>query len=243
MEPLTRASAPNSGEWPMPIWCRMFQKTLDGSARGWFKRLPPGSINEWSEPREAFTIRYSVRKAYFKEPHEITKIVRKANESLTAFKERWTTETGFILGVPEVMKISSFIDSLKCPELAKRYSDKVAKTVEEMMVRLDDFVRSEEAFARTELPSSPVGHSLRVSGETIAVGIKSLLEVTIVKLVLLVQKLLLLVLKVNAAGIKVTTAERIKTAQRKDKDCLWDMYGYVIILQEISQKRDTRTEK
>ncbi|GKB36317.1 hypothetical protein Tco_0881259 [Tanacetum coccineum] len=39
-------------------------------------------------------------------------------------------------------------------------------------------------------------------------------------LVLLVQKLLLLALKVNAAGIKVTTAERIKTAQRKDKDCL-----------------------
>ncbi|GJW40440.1 retrovirus-related pol polyprotein from transposon TNT 1-94 [Tanacetum coccineum] len=113
------------GEWPIPIWCRMFQKTLDGSARGWFKRLPPGSINEWSEPREAFTI-------------------------------RWTTETGFILGVLEVMKISSFIDSLKCPELAKRYYDKVAKTVEEMMVRLDDFVRSEEAFARTELPSSPI---------------------------------------------------------------------------------------
>ncbi|GJR15887.1 hypothetical protein Tco_0798539 [Tanacetum coccineum] len=42
------------------------------------------------------------------------------------------------------------------------------------------------------------------------VGIKSLLEVTVVKLVLLVQKLLLLVLKVNAAGIKVTTAERLQ---------------------------------
>ncbi|GJW51401.1 hypothetical protein Tco_0092752 [Tanacetum coccineum] len=56
------------------------------------------------------------------------------------------------------------------------------------------------------------------------IEIKSLLEVTAVKLVLLVQKLLLLVLKVNATGKKVTTAERIKTAQRKDKDCLWDMY-------------------
>nr|GEZ10779.1 reverse transcriptase domain-containing protein [Tanacetum cinerariifolium] len=29
------ASATNSGEWPMPVWCRMFQQTLDGSARGW----------------------------------------------------------------------------------------------------------------------------------------------------------------------------------------------------------------
>ncbi|GJS55512.1 hypothetical protein Tco_0628874 [Tanacetum coccineum] len=42
------------------------------------------------------------------------------------------------------------------------------------------------------------------------VRIKSLLEVTAAKLVLLVQKLLLLVLKVNAAGIKVTTAERLQ---------------------------------
>ncbi|GJX07729.1 hypothetical protein Tco_0195661 [Tanacetum coccineum] len=47
------------------------------------------------------------------------------------------------------------------------------------------------------------------------VGIKSLLEVTAAKLVLLVQKLILLVLKVNATGIKVTTAERIKTAQKR----------------------------
>ncbi|GJZ21919.1 putative ribonuclease H-like domain-containing protein [Tanacetum coccineum] len=55
------------------------------------------------------------------------------------------------------------------------------------------------------------------------VRIKNLLKVTPAKLVLLVQKLLLLMLKVNAAGIKVTTAERIKTAQRKDKDCLCDI--------------------
>ncbi|GJS50768.1 hypothetical protein Tco_0624130 [Tanacetum coccineum] len=53
----------------------------------------------------------------------------KANETLTAFKERWTVETGFIMGVPEVMKISSFMDSVKSPELAKRFA--VAITVGE----------------------------------------------------------------------------------------------------------------
>ncbi|GJX69204.1 reverse transcriptase domain-containing protein [Tanacetum coccineum] len=82
------ANAANSGEWPMPIWCRMFQQTLDGPAWGWFERLPANSINEWSDLREEFVVRYSVRRACFKELHEITKIVRKANESLTAFKER-----------------------------------------------------------------------------------------------------------------------------------------------------------
>nr|GEW06876.1 reverse transcriptase domain-containing protein [Tanacetum cinerariifolium] len=92
-------SAANCVERPMPVWCRMFQQTLDDPARGWFKHLPANSIDEWSYLREAFAARYSVRKACFKEPHEITKIVRRANESLTTFKERWTIETGFIMEV------------------------------------------------------------------------------------------------------------------------------------------------
>ncbi|GJV04171.1 hypothetical protein Tco_1337740, partial [Tanacetum coccineum] len=127
--------AANSGEWPMPVWCRMFQQTLDGGARGWFKSLPLNSINEWYQLREAFTTRYSIRRACYKEPHEITKVVRRANETL-----------------PKVMKISSFMDSVKSLELAKRFSSNIPKTVDEMMRRVDEFVRAEEAYARTELP-------------------------------------------------------------------------------------------
>ncbi|GKF37211.1 hypothetical protein Tco_0113969 [Tanacetum coccineum] len=124
------ANAANSGEWLMPVWCQMFQQTLDESARGWFERLPRDSINEWTDLREAFVA-------------------------------RWTVETGFIMGVPEVMKISSFMDALKSPELAKRFLNKVPTTVNEMMERLDDFVRSEEAYARTELPKGEIGETHR----------------------------------------------------------------------------------
>ncbi|GKA68400.1 reverse transcriptase domain-containing protein [Tanacetum coccineum] len=164
--PLTRRIiefAANSGEWPMPVWCRMFQQTLDGPARGWFKRLQANSINEWANLREAFATRYSVIRECFKEPHEITKIVRRANESLTSFKERGTVETGFIMGVPEVKKILSFMDSLKCPELVKRFSDKAPTTMNEMMKRLDDFVCSKRAFAQTELPKGEIGEQHRKS--------------------------------------------------------------------------------
>ncbi|GJX77201.1 reverse transcriptase domain-containing protein [Tanacetum coccineum] len=157
------SSAANSGEWPMPVWCRMFQQTLDGSARGWFENLSGGSIDGWVELRQQFTTGFSTRRACFKDLTEITKIVRKVNETLVAFKERWIVETGFITGVPEVMKISSFMDAHKFPELAKRYSDKVPKTVDEMMTRLDDFVRSEEAFASTELPKGEASEASRKS--------------------------------------------------------------------------------
>ncbi|GJT61812.1 reverse transcriptase domain-containing protein [Tanacetum coccineum] len=100
----------------MPVWSRMFQKTLDGSARGWFENLSGGSIDGWAELRKQFTTRFSTRRACFKDPTEITKIMRKANETLVAFKERWIAETGVITGAPEVMKISSFMDAHKSEE-------------------------------------------------------------------------------------------------------------------------------
>nr|GEU52520.1 reverse transcriptase domain-containing protein [Tanacetum cinerariifolium] len=105
------SSAAISGEWPMPVWCRMFQQTLDGSARGWFENLSRGSIDGWVKLRQQFTTKFLTKRACFKDPIDITKIVRKANETLVAFKERWIVETGLIAGVPEVMKISSFMDA------------------------------------------------------------------------------------------------------------------------------------
>nr|GEW85982.1 reverse transcriptase domain-containing protein [Tanacetum cinerariifolium] len=33
------SSVANSEEWLMPVWCYMFQQTLDGSAREWFENL------------------------------------------------------------------------------------------------------------------------------------------------------------------------------------------------------------
>ncbi|GJW48528.1 hypothetical protein Tco_0080174 [Tanacetum coccineum] len=59
---------------------------------------------------------------------------------------------GYIQGVPEVMQISAFMTNSKCPELARRIVDQVPQIVTEMMKRVDDFVKSEEAFKSTELP-------------------------------------------------------------------------------------------
>nr|GEZ72327.1 reverse transcriptase domain-containing protein [Tanacetum cinerariifolium] len=133
------------------------EQTLDRSARRSFERLFHDSINEWADLGEAFAARYSVRRVCFKKPHEITKIVRNASESLTAFKERWTVETGFIMGISEVMKISSFMDSVKSPKLAKCFSNKVPTTVNEMMEMLDDFIRSEVTYASIELLKGETG--------------------------------------------------------------------------------------
>ncbi|GJV72746.1 hypothetical protein Tco_1492741 [Tanacetum coccineum] len=50
------------------------------------------------------------------------------------------------------MQISSFMSSHKCLELAKRFSNNIPKMVDDMLKRVDDYLRSEEAFRNTELP-------------------------------------------------------------------------------------------
>nr|GEU33213.1 hypothetical protein [Tanacetum cinerariifolium] len=63
--------AVNQGEWEMPVWCRMFQQTLDGPAKG------------------------------CKDLTKVSKIFWIANETLSDFKECWTKEMGYIHGVLE----------------------------------------------------------------------------------------------------------------------------------------------
>nr|GEV37735.1 reverse transcriptase domain-containing protein [Tanacetum cinerariifolium] len=81
-----------------------------------------------------------------------SKIIRRANETLPDFKERWTEKMGYIQGVPKVMQISACVTNFECPELAPHFADQVPQTMTEMMQRVDDFVKSEEPYKSTELP-------------------------------------------------------------------------------------------
>nr|GEU42479.1 hypothetical protein [Tanacetum cinerariifolium] len=128
--PLTRGIIEFSGlEYKMPTNIKLYD------ARGWFVRLPANNIIAWSDIREAFAARYLVRRACFREPHEITKIVRKVNESLTAFKER----------------------------VSEAFLGQGPNDCDEIMRRLDDFVRSKKDFAQTELPKGETGEQHRKS--------------------------------------------------------------------------------
>ncbi|GJW88078.1 hypothetical protein Tco_0163418 [Tanacetum coccineum] len=84
-------------------------------------------------------------------------------------------ETSFIQDVPEVMRISAFMSNSKCLELVRHFQDLVPRSVTEMMQRVDDFVKSEEAFQTIDLPkgkfpnrgpgqpnlSGPNGHDMK----------------------------------------------------------------------------------
>ncbi|GJU12156.1 reverse transcriptase domain-containing protein [Tanacetum coccineum] len=117
-------------------------------SRGWFDKLPNGCIDKWFELKRRFLIHFSQRKRCFKDPTEIYKIQRKAN----------------ILDVPEIMQIGAFMYGHKCPELSKKFAGKIPRTVDEMMERVDDFLRSEEAYDTTEAPRGEATDSQKKGG-------------------------------------------------------------------------------
>nr|GEV17989.1 hypothetical protein [Tanacetum cinerariifolium] len=128
------------------------KETLDDLTQSWFDHMPSGGIDNWDKLREGFVERFALRKRCCKEPVEATRIIRRENETLSDFKERWIQEMIFVPDVPVVMQISSFVNNSKCPELARRFANRVPMTITEMMKRVDDFVKSKEAYKSTELP-------------------------------------------------------------------------------------------
>ncbi|GKC97733.1 reverse transcriptase domain-containing protein [Tanacetum coccineum] len=121
----------NQGEWHMPVWCRMFQQTLDGKARAWLDKFKPGNIDNWGDLQEKFLTGLGCSRL-------ATKTQRKSQKSFKGQMKPFPT--------------SRKGDSHKCSELAKRFPDSIPKTVDEMLKRVDDYLRSEEAFRNTELP-------------------------------------------------------------------------------------------
>nr|GEW73906.1 reverse transcriptase domain-containing protein [Tanacetum cinerariifolium] len=107
----------------------MFQQTLDEPAKGWFDRMPNSCIENWTDLREKFAERFSLKMKCSKDLTEVSKIIRRANETLPDFKERWTEKISYIQGVLEVMQISAFMSNSNCPELARRFADQRPKEI------------------------------------------------------------------------------------------------------------------
>ncbi|GJV19086.1 hypothetical protein Tco_1368106 [Tanacetum coccineum] len=50
--------------WAIPTWCHMFNSTLIGSARVWFDKLPPESIDSYEVLRKAFLGNFSQQRIH-----------------------------------------------------------------------------------------------------------------------------------------------------------------------------------
>ncbi|GJZ27744.1 reverse transcriptase domain-containing protein [Tanacetum coccineum] len=75
--------------WAMPTRCHMFNSMLIGSARVWFDKLPPKSIDNYEMLRKTFLGNYSQQKKYIKDLVEIHHVKQRKGEPTEAFMERF----------------------------------------------------------------------------------------------------------------------------------------------------------
>ncbi|GJY68218.1 reverse transcriptase domain-containing protein [Tanacetum coccineum] len=119
--------------WAMPTWCHMFNSTIIGSARVWFDKLSPESIDNYEVLWKAFLENFLQQKKYIKDLVEIHHIKQRKRESMEAFMERFKTENMHVNGAPECMRIFGFMHGITNPDLIKKLNDNIPKSVDEMM--------------------------------------------------------------------------------------------------------------
>nr|GEW01358.1 reverse transcriptase domain-containing protein [Tanacetum cinerariifolium] len=109
----------------MPTWCHMFNSTLIGNARVWFGDLPPESIDNYDDLKEAFLENYFQQKKCIKDLIEIPNIKQRDGESTEEFMQRYKLESRNVKGAPECMQIFGFMHEITNPELIKRLRPKI----------------------------------------------------------------------------------------------------------------------
>ncbi|GJX95304.1 reverse transcriptase domain-containing protein, partial [Tanacetum coccineum] len=86
--------------WAMPTWCHMFNSTLTGNARVWFDDLPPESIDNYNDLREAFLKNYLQQKKCIKDPVVLHKIKQRDGESTEDCIQTYKSVSGNVKGAP-----------------------------------------------------------------------------------------------------------------------------------------------
>ncbi|XP_022041634.1 uncharacterized protein LOC110944229 [Helianthus annuus] len=143
------------GRWPMPVWCHMFVQTLTEGARLWFDSLPPGGIDSYEELSEKFLRNFGQQRKVVKNLNEILHIRQRDNEQIDQYMERFVKESMNIKDVPEVMKISSFINRLKHAQLREKLGEEFPHSFDNLMDRVRAFVRGKDTVNKAKEMDTP----------------------------------------------------------------------------------------
>ncbi|GJU34058.1 reverse transcriptase domain-containing protein [Tanacetum coccineum] len=114
----------------------------------WFNDLPLEFVDSYDDLKKAFLANFLQQKKYINDPSESYHIKQREGESTKDFVQRFKTESGYVKGAPECMRISGFMHGITNPELIKRLCDKISKLVDEMIRITIAFLRGEPKAAK-----------------------------------------------------------------------------------------------
>ncbi|KAI9165341.1 hypothetical protein LWI28_012207 [Acer negundo] len=72
--------------------CKMFLSTLTDSAKTWFRKLPPGSVDSFSKPTKAFYAQFQGIKPRPKDLILLQYLIQEQGETLRSYVEKFHKE-------------------------------------------------------------------------------------------------------------------------------------------------------
>ena len=129
---------------PDEIMCRAFPTTLRGSARIWFSRLTPNSINTFKELSAQFTLHFIGGHRYKKSTACLMSIKQREDETLRLYITRFNKEALSIDEADNQILVAAFTNGLRKGKFLFSLYKNDPKTMSEVLYRATKYMNAEE---------------------------------------------------------------------------------------------------
>ena len=138
---------------PDEIMCRAFPTTLKGTARIWFSRLTPNSINTFKELSAQFTSHFIGGHRYKKSTACLMSIKQREDETLRSYITHFNKEALSIDEADDKILVAAFTNGLRKGKFLFSLYKNNPKTMSEVFYRATKYMNAEDALlAREDKP-------------------------------------------------------------------------------------------
>jgi hypothetical protein len=141
---------------PDEVACRAFPFTLSGSARDWFRKLPPNSVDQFKDLYKIFLTEFLAFRTKKKPSGYLLSLCQQSNESLKVFMARFNREKVTVEDPTKDMIFAAIYQGISPDEpLMKKLVRKQPSTLQGLMDKVEEFINQEEtlkAMASSRLP-------------------------------------------------------------------------------------------
>nr|XP_023907630.1 uncharacterized protein LOC112019334 [Quercus suber] len=132
---------------PDEILCRSFPTTLKGAAREWFTKLPTSSIDTFEQLSNAFLRHFIGGQRPKRTADHLLTVRQGEKETLRSYIQRFTRETLEVDEADDMVQLTTFKAGLRSRDLVSSLSKNPPKTMAEMLLKAQKYMKAEDALA------------------------------------------------------------------------------------------------
>ncbi|XP_059650655.1 uncharacterized protein LOC132296472 [Cornus florida] len=130
---------------PDEIMCRAFPTTLKGSARVWFNKLKPGTIETFEELSKGFVGHFIAGQRHRRPATHLLTVKQQKGESLRDYISRFNTEMLQVEEADDKVALAAFMGGLQTSRFLFSLSEEPPTNMAELLVRAKRHMNAEDA--------------------------------------------------------------------------------------------------